>query len=535
MARAASASKARRAIFQPAAWPWLSVRVAVDREAGIAAESLRSVGIDRDRIRLCHDAASAQQAWEAGAFIATGSYDAVANLPVAVVVEATGEPEVGARHVRRAIEAKRHVALVSKEVDSVIGPGLAAMAREAGVIVSPVDGDQPSLLYGLVTWAEMLGLEIVCAGKSSEYDFVHDPVAGTIDCNGTVHEVPDFKGLGGNLLLGLIGVCIGLLVASVGLDPLTGTMRFTFGSLHLMSGINLIPVIIGLFAISEVLKRCQEGDIHLSTKSFTIRIFDWPVMRQIRGAVARSSILGTAIGILPGIGASTAAMVAYSETVRWSRDRSRFGKGAPEGVAAPEAANNAAAMGALVPLFALGIPGSGTTAIILGAFIVHGLTPGPTFMTGNTDLIYAVFVGLLIVNFLILVFSKPFIAVLSRLLDVPYSVLGPIIVICCIVGTYSVQNAMFDVWLMLGFGLAGFLLEKIGFPLVSIILGVVLGPIAESELRRSLAMSRGELSIFWERPISAILLVIAILLVAATVVMPLLRRLQARKAETRDA
>ncbi|EPX82282.1 tripartite tricarboxylate transporter permease [Salipiger mucosus] len=341
--------------------------------------------------------------------------------------------------------------------------------------------------------------------------------------------------LGGNLLLGLIGVCIGLVIASVGLDPLTGATRFTFGSLHLMSGINLIPVIIGLFAVSEVLKRSQEGDIHLATKKFTIRIFDWPIIRRIRMTVMRSSLLGTAIGILPGIGASTAAMVAYSETVRWSKDRKSFGKGAPEGVAAPEAANNAAAMGALVPLFALGIPGSGTTAIILGAFIVHGLTPGPTFMTGNSDLIYAVFVGLLIVNILILVFSRPFIAILSKLLDVPYSVLGPVIVICCIVGTYSVQNSMMDVWLMLGFGVAGFLLEKIGFPLVSIILGVVLGPIAESELRRSLAMTRGDPSVFWTRPISAILLAIAIALVVMTVVMPLLRRRKARKDALRDA
>ncbi len=341
--------------------------------------------------------------------------------------------------------------------------------------------------------------------------------------------------LGGNLILGIIGVCIGLVIASVGLDPLTGQTRFTFGSLHLMSGVNLIPVIIGLFAISEVLKRCQEGDVHLGNKAFSIRIFDWPVFRQIRTTLLRSSLIGTVIGILPGIGASTAAMVSYSETVRWSRDRTRFGKGAPEGVAAPEAANNAAAMGALVPLFALGIPGSGTTAIILGAFIVHGLTPGPTFMTGNSELIYAVFVGLLIVNLLILVLSKPFIAVLSKLLDVPYSVLGPIILICCVIGTYSVQNAMMDVWLMLAFGLAGFLLEKINFPLVSIILGVVLGPIAESELRRSLAMSRGDASIFLDRPISAVLLAIALLLVAGTLLRPLLRRRRDARTEAENA
>lgn len=175
--------------------PGLSVRVAVDRSPDIAARSLRAVGIADADIRECHDADAANSAWEAGAFIAAGSYETVVDLPVSVVVEATGDPEVGASHAARAISAGRHVALVSKEVDSVAGPGLAALAREAGVIVSPVDGDQPSLLIGLVTWAEVLGLEIVCAGKSSEYDFVYDPDAGTIDCNGAVHEVPDFAGL----------------------------------------------------------------------------------------------------------------------------------------------------------------------------------------------------------------------------------------------------------------------------------------------------------------------------------------------------
>ncbi|TNF21284.1 MAG: flagellar biosynthesis protein FlgA [Rhodobacteraceae bacterium] len=175
--------------------PGLSVRVTVDRDAGIAAESLRSVGIAAADIRLCADAETARHAWDEGAFIAAGSFEAVASLPVAVVVEATGDPEVGGAHVKRAIEAGSHVALVSKEVDSVVGPGLAAMARDAGVIVSPVDGDQPSLLIGLITWAEVLGLEIVCAGKSSEYDFVHDPAAGTIACNGTLHQVPGFAGL----------------------------------------------------------------------------------------------------------------------------------------------------------------------------------------------------------------------------------------------------------------------------------------------------------------------------------------------------
>ncbi|WP_353476607.1 flagellar biosynthesis protein FlgA (plasmid) [Salipiger sp. H15] len=175
--------------------PGLSVRVAVDRESGIAAESLRSVGVAAGEIRECADAAEALTAWGDGAFIAAGDFAVVADLPVSIVVEATGAPEVGARHARIAIEKGRHVALVSKEVDSVVGPGLAAMAREKGVIVSPVDGDQPSLLIGLITWAEVLGLEIVAAGKSSEYDFVYDREAGTMSVDGRVTAVPEFAGL----------------------------------------------------------------------------------------------------------------------------------------------------------------------------------------------------------------------------------------------------------------------------------------------------------------------------------------------------
>ncbi|OAZ93507.1 tripartite tricarboxylate transporter permease [Halomonas sp. G11] len=338
--------------------------------------------------------------------------------------------------------------------------------------------------------------------------------------------------LGGRLIYGLIGACLGLFIATIGFDPLTGTSRYTFGSLELAEGVGLIPVIVGLFAISEVMKRALGEETHQPLKKVSIKIFDMPILRKIGVTLSRSSLLGVVIGILPGIGASTAAMVSYSEAVRWSKTPEQFGKGAPEGIAAPEAANNAAAMGALVPLFALGIPGSGTTAIILGAFIMHGLQPGPMFMLNSSDLVYAVFAGLFIVNFMILLFSKPFIALFTRLLNIPYSALGPIIVMCCIIGTYSVRNSMFDVWLMLGFGVLGFLLEKLKFPLVSIILGLVLGPIAESELRRTLAMSRGDFTIFFERPISATLIVISILLLAAAIVVPLRKRAKLKAANT---
>lgn len=334
--------------------------------------------------------------------------------------------------------------------------------------------------------------------------------------------------LGGRLIFGLIGAALGLFIATIGIDPLTGTSRFTFGNLNLTEGVGLIPVIVGLFAVSEVMKRTLDHKSHQPLKKVKVKIFDLPILRQIGMTLSRSSIIGVVIGILPGIGASTAAMVSYSETVRWSKHPEKFGKGAPEGIAAPESANNAAAMGALVPLFALGIPGSGTTAVILGAFIMHGLQPGPMFMLTSSDLIYAVFAGLFIVNFMILLFSKPFIVLFTKLLNVPYSALGPIIIMCCIVGTYSVRNSMFDVWLMMGFGVLGYLLEKINFPLVSIILGLVLGPIAESELRRALSMSQGDFSIFIERPISATLLSIAFVLLAVTLITPLIKRARRR-------
>ncbi|ALM53017.1 tripartite tricarboxylate transporter permease [Halomonas huangheensis] len=336
--------------------------------------------------------------------------------------------------------------------------------------------------------------------------------------------------LGGRLILGLIGAAIGLFIATVGIDPLTGVSRYTFNNLNLSEGIGLIPVIVGLFAVSEVMKRSLGGETHQPLTKVRVKIFDMPILRRIGMTLSRSSIMGVIIGILPGIGASTAAMVSYSEAVRWSKHPEQFGKGAPEGIAAPESANNAAAMGALVPLFALGIPGSGTTAIILGAFIMHGLQPGPLFMMNSSDLIYAVFAGLFIVNFMILAFSKPFIALFTRLLNVPYSVLGPIIIMCCIVGTYSVSNSMFDVWLMLGFGVIGYLLEKIDFPTVSIILGLVLGPIAESELRRTLSMSQGDLSILMTRPISATLLIIALVLLIAAIIVPLRKHARAKAA-----
>lgn len=317
---------------------------------------------------------------------------------------------------------------------------------------------------------------------------------------------------GGDLIKGFIGVAFGLFIATFGMDPLTGAERFTFGSVDLLSGIDLIPVLIGLFAISEILRKSKEDHtIKQEMIKVKTKIFDFEIFRQIRMTIARSSLLGVIIGILPGVGATTAAMLSYSEATRWSKNPKEFGTGVPEGIAAPESANNAAAMGAMVPLLSLGIPGSATTAVILGAFVMHGMQPGPMLMKNEPDLVYTIFVSLLLVNVLILILAKPFISVFANIIKVPYYALGPAIVAFCIIGTYAVRNSIFDIWIMLIFGLIGFYLDKYKFPLAAIILGVVLGPIAEVEFRRGLQMSNGDFSIFFTRPISATLLLLAII------------------------
>ncbi len=315
----------------------------------------------------------------------------------------------------------------------------------------------------------------------------------------------------GNLVKGFIGVFLGLFIATIGIDPSSGVPRFTFESSQLMSGIDFIPVLIGLFAISEVLRRVQQRPKMNSSEKVTSTLPGLKMIKRLSNVISRSSLLGVFIGILPGIGATTAAMLSYSEAARWSKDSKKFGTGIPEGVAAPETANNAAAMGAMVPLLSLGIPGSATTAILLGAFVLHGIQPGPLMFTTQGTLVYTILIGLLLANILILVIAKPFISVFSKILRVPYSIIGPLIILFCIVGTFAVRNSIFDVGVMLAFGVVGYYFEKIKFPLAPIVLGVVLGPIAEDHFRRAMQMSGNDFSIFFTRPISLTFIILAVI------------------------
>ncbi|UAL48022.1 tripartite tricarboxylate transporter permease [Sutcliffiella horikoshii] len=337
---------------------------------------------------------------------------------------------------------------------------------------------------------------------------------------------------GKELVKGLIGVLFGLMISVIGMDPLTGTLRFTFDSPFLTSGINLIPVIIGLFALSEFLKKTKDTHVVQDTISnIKTKIFEKEIFKKIKGTMARSSIIGVFIGILPGVGATTASMLSYSEAVRWSKDEEKesFGKGNPKGIAASETSNNAAAMGTLVPLLSLGIPGGATAAVLLGAFILHGMQPGPMLFKTEPELMYTIFAGLLLANVAMLLVSKPFIKVFQKIVNVPYHVLGPLVVVFCVIGTYTVRNNYFDILIMVLFGILGFILEKYKFPLATIILGVVLGPLTESEFRRSIQMSNGDFSIFFTRPISLTLIIISVLMLFYPVVNNFFKKRKAQK------
>ena len=340
---------------------------------------------------------------------------------------------------------------------------------------------------------------------------------------------------GGDIVKGLIGVLFGLFIATIGIDILSGASRFTFGSSNLMSGVGFVPILIGLFAISEVLRRARED--HSVKKDFQkvrTKILELPIMKKIAGTIGRSSLLGVLVGILPGVGATTAAMLSYSEAVRWSKNPEKFGTGTPEGIAAPESANNGAAMGAMVPLLSLGIPGSATTAVILGAFILHGMQPGPMLFKTEINLVYTIFAGLILVNILILVLAKPFIAMFSQTMRVSYTILGPYIIVLCIIGTYAVRNSMFDVAIMLLFGILGYFLERMRFPIATIILGVVLGSMVEEEFRRSLLISGGDFTVFFTRPISATLLILALFALFIPVIKNLLKTKQRKQNQSID-
>ena len=314
-----------------------------------------------------------------------------------------------------------------------------------------------------------------------------------------------------NLLKGFLIMFLGLFLKTIGLDGFTGEERYTFGVPKLMDGLSFIPALIGLFAMASVFSGVEED---LRDSERVSLSFAMPKLRRLLGmwkVYLHASVLGSIIGVLPGAGATITSFICYNEVRRFSKNKDEFGKGALEGVAAPEAGNNAVVGGSMVPLLTLGIPGSATTAVLLGALMLHDIQPGPLLFQTNGEIVYGIFAALLVACFAQLLFGLIGVPLWIKVISAPRPLLLSVIAVISVVGSYGYSNSIVDVWVMFGFGLLGFLLKKLDFPIAPIILALVLGGILEENFRRALIVSGGDYSIFVTQPISALLLVMAAL------------------------
>jgi len=317
-----------------------------------------------------------------------------------------------------------------------------------------------------------------------------------------------------SIFKGLIGACLGIFVATIGMDNISGTWRFVFDNINLTSGIPLIIALIGLFAISEVLIKStydpEKDAAALKSYSLEKQKISRAEFRRCLKPIGIGSVIGTIVGATPGTGGGLAAFISYDQAKKVSKRSGNFGKGEIEGVAASESANNGATGATLIPLLTLGVPGDGATAILLGALMVHGMVPGPALFVEQGHIMYAIMLGLLVVNIFMFVLAKTFTRFYARISTVPYELLSTIVVTFCAAGAYSTNNTIFDVYIIIVFGILAYILRRLDFQLVPILLGIVLGPLAETNFRRSLVMSEGSLSIFVTRPISLAFLLLAL-------------------------
>ncbi|HXV59925.1 MAG TPA: tripartite tricarboxylate transporter permease [Vicinamibacteria bacterium] len=312
-------------------------------------------------------------------------------------------------------------------------------------------------------------------------------------------------------LKNLIGGCLGLMIATVGVDLTTGVERFVFGVPELYDGIDFIPVLIGLFAVTEMLSQAgRAGPPLVSLGLSATKLPTRDDLRRVRGTIFRSCCIGTFVGILPAEGSTMAAMIGYNEAKRWSKEPEKFGKGAIEGVAGPEAANNAATGGSMVPTLALGIPGSATAAVIMGGLQVHGLRPGPYLFEEQPGLLYGIFFSMLLANLLFLVVGIAGAKLFARISLVPGTLLWPAVFVLSLIGAYGVEQSMVDVWVMLTAGFLGFVLKRHGFGPAPIIMGLVLGGLVETSLAQSMILFDNRWTQFSTRPVALVFFVLAL-------------------------
>ena len=318
---------------------------------------------------------------------------------------------------------------------------------------------------------------------------------------------------GKNILAALLMTVIGLLFAMIGLDPVRGAPRFTFGIEELFDGIGFVPVVMGLFGVAELLLAAEKRQARM----IEAELKNWmPTRQEIRQCVApigRSTLVGFVLGLIPGVGSIVPTFMAYVMEKRLSKTPERFGNGAIEGVASAETANNAYANAAMVPLLALGIPSSPTIAVLMGAFIINGITPGPFLFQEQPALVWTVIASFFVGNALLLILNLPLVGLWAKLLKIPFSYMCVGVLIFCVIGAYGLKQSLFDVWVMLGFGIIGYLLRKLDFPIAPAILALILGPMMEKSLRTTLEISGGSFAIFLDRPVALALLAVPVIVI----------------------
>ena len=325
----------------------------------------------------------------------------------------------------------------------------------------------------------------------------------------------------GSKLKSIIAASLGLLLATVGRDTFTGESRFTFDNLSLADGLDFVPIAMGIFGLGEILYNLEERHNKVQAPAKVANV--WPSRKDLKessGAIGRGSLLGFFLGILPGGGATIASLAAYAMEKKRSKTPERFGRGAVEGVAAPESANNAAATSSFIPLLTLGIPANATMAIIFGALLIQGVTPGPQLVQNDPELFWGVVNSMYIGNILLLIMSIPLVGVFVKILRVRAAILAPITVLITVIGVYTINNSIFDIWLVIVFGVLGYLMKKFGFEPGPLVLAFVLGSLLEENLRRSLLLFGGDPAGFAGRPISSVLLLVFV----AVMLLPLLQK-----------
>ncbi|MFC3493785.1 tripartite tricarboxylate transporter permease [Glycomyces rhizosphaerae] len=401
---------------------------------------------------------------------------------------------------------------------------LIATPGEAASVVTTIDGYQMakqgragaalavaaigSFIAAIISLALLMGLAPPLAGLALEFGPAENlaiMILGLI-------IVVSFQG--GAFVRGALMAMVGLLISTVGIAAGSGEARFTFGNVDLLSGIPFVEVMIGLFALGEVFHQIRMG----AEKPIRARFRDMVITRKdvtrSMPAILRGSGIGFFLGMLPGAGSTLASFMSYGIERRVSRNRANFGKGAIEGVASPESANNAAANANFVPTLALGIPGGATTAVLLGAFTIYGLQPGPLLFEQQPDLVWGLLVSFFIGNVLLLVLNLPLAPVFAQMLRIPYGYLYPLIILTSCIGAYSVSNNMFSVWVVLIFGVIGFVLKELDLPIAPLVLGLVLGPLFEKALVQTSAVGEGSLAVVFTRPLAVGILACAVALVA---------------------